>query len=1092
MIERHLICIDEVSDNLLSNLESRDVALWIRSLPKDPPSQDALVAFLGLPWRLILSETYDPNLVKALEAAASFSDPMTRKRGFVHIIDSDPTRIELPQRCLPMYLLNGRQVEPALPDFENRLKRMTMLESVRRSGAREILVISCNQEPVPPDLKDLWSSGFRSYLTFVSEETSAYEILEAWLEHVDDIAAVNLLRLSARQVIADILERYAATYPEHRRVIRVRDLHGRFHKIDVTEADEPERPMFEWYSIVEERDLAPLVPGELSEEDFVAFFRTPDASWRPYAAGLPWARDAQCERNLSICLKKLDRVGPEENCIAYIASESGAGGTTLARLLAWECAREGYPVLLAKPMPFVPEALPVANFLNRVRKAVENQTARDIKFSAGPDTTQSQDREAEPISRRYETPWVIVFDSLHWQYRDSELVRFRNEMEKSGRPVCVLVVTGTVLGLSFFNTSVFKKIAELNHALEQDEARQLGRHLNQFLCIYGKERQDWQWDQFYQAHTVRYLEGTAAFWVTLSFWIQGQYDLSESIQQWMYRSFKENARERIIQDAILEIAALSSERLPLSEALLPAYKGKWPVTHLLEDCRSSLAALGLVRISTNGEKHWALVHDILGRLLVNAFFHDFQMREKLGFAEAKDAEHLRFLLLRRISQKPALGESAYRSIGEVFATSIFKIDPDHGRGSFVSLWRETLDALDNMPRSLRDTSRVFRHHTAVSRRRITKLDEKYYGVTNDDKIALLIQAIEDIKYALSFIQYTPGSEPNVNLFNSLANAYLDLAHVESEKGVPRERLMELRRLADDATRKAYMESPTNSHVIETYVKNLLGSAGDSSELAVEHCIGALGIIFSALASDEIAYRRSQLGYLADQALVILLKQRPVMAQDTEPKCATDVLIKAWKILAEGADYQSATALLEVPVASRARALEALAHPAGRGNMQVIRLSLDLLCSLHPNAFKQQLELVEQLQATDYRMTPQLRLEYAILLFQNGRAVEGEGIFRSLRQIWRVSEQFVQVPERLHWLRAVDGNSLQTVHAITGSDYSHRATAYVQEFDNAPVPFRPEEHGLRDLKPRLRFACHVSFGRNGPFLRPVTARASRVG
>ena len=110
MIEKTLIRIDTVSDNLLSNLENRNVALWVRSLPKDPPSRDALVAFLGLPWRLGFFETYDPDMVKALEAAATLSDPMTRKRGLVQIIDSDPSRIELPQRCLPFYLLNGRQV----------------------------------------------------------------------------------------------------------------------------------------------------------------------------------------------------------------------------------------------------------------------------------------------------------------------------------------------------------------------------------------------------------------------------------------------------------------------------------------------------------------------------------------------------------------------------------------------------------------------------------------------------------------------------------------------------------------------------------------------------------------------------------------------------------------------------------------------------------------------------------------------------------------------------------------------------------------------------------------------------------------------
>ncbi len=610
--------------------------------------------------------------------------------------------------------------------------------------------------------------------------------------------------------------------------------------------------------------------------------------------------------------------------------------------------------------------------------------------------------------------------------------------------------------------------------------------MNQFLRVYGKERQDWQWDQFYQDHTVRYLEGTSAFWVTLSFWIQGQYDLSELIQEWMYRSFENKTSDNIIRTAILEIAALSSERLPLPEGLLPSSSGQWPVSHLLEDRRSSLAALGLVRISADGEKHWALLHDILGRFLINALFYDFPIRDELGFAEAKDPEHLRFLLLRQISQKRALGERAYRAIGEDFATSIFKIDPDHDRGSFGPFWREVLDALDTMPGSLRDTSRVFRHHLAVSRRRIAKLNETFYGVNTEDKLVLLSRAIEDINYALRSIEYTPGSEPNINLYNSLANAYLDLAEAELIKGAPRARIAELRRLANVATRRAYEESPTNSFVIETYVKNFLGNARGSSDQAVDHCIEALGILFSAITSNEETFRRAQLGDLADQALEILFKQSPIGARHLEPTSAIDVLTQAWIILVEGCDYRSGMALSELPAANRERALDTLAHPAGRGNMQVIRLIFDLTCLGDPYAFRRQLELAGQLQATDYRMTPQLRLEYAIFLFQNSRAVEGDNMFRSLRQLWRESEQFVHVPERLRWLRDADTRALKTVHAFAGSDYGHRAMARVQEFNKQPVPFRSEEFGFRDPRPGLRFAGHVSFGHNGPFLRPPTA------
>src|SRR5205807_685726 len=122
----------------------------------------------------------------------------------------------------------------------------------------------------------------------------------------------------------------------------------------------------------------------------------------------------------------------------------------------------------------------------------------------------------------YEVPWLVVFDTVHWQQRDTELVRFRDDMVRSGRPVCLLAVTGSTIGLSFYNEEIFKKIADLNHAIQREETLVLGHHLNRFLRHFHRERTESEWIAFYEEHTVRYLEGVAAFWVTLSFWIQGQ------------------------------------------------------------------------------------------------------------------------------------------------------------------------------------------------------------------------------------------------------------------------------------------------------------------------------------------------------------------------------------------------------------------------------------------------------------------------------------------------------------------------------------------------------------------------------------------
>ena len=239
-------------------------------------------------------------------------------------------------------------------------------------------------------------------------------------------------------------------------------------QVDLTEIDEPERPLLAVYSLIEERHLAPLAPHELPEADFVEFFRTPHASWRPYAAGLPWVRNPEARTSLGKYLKRLDSVGSEDNVVAFIASESGAGGTTLARILAWEAAREGYPVLMAKEVPFVPDALPLTNFLKRAHVEFDQRRQADTDRAAG-----TAGGDATAPQSLYETPWVIVFDRIHWQDRDGELARFHRELEKAGRPVCILIVTSTVLGLSFYNSTVFKEIAELNHAIDQDEALRL-------------------------------------------------------------------------------------------------------------------------------------------------------------------------------------------------------------------------------------------------------------------------------------------------------------------------------------------------------------------------------------------------------------------------------------------------------------------------------------------------------------------------------------------------------------------------------------------------------------------------------------------
>ena len=227
------------------------------------------------------------------------------------------------------------------------------------------------------------------------------------------------------------------------------------------------------------------------------------------------------------------------------------------------------------------------------------------------------------------------------------------------------------------------------------------------------------------------------------------------------------------------------------------------------------------------------------------------------------------------------------------------------------------------------------------------------------------------------------------------------------------------------------------------------------------------------------YRALQLNTLAEQAFQLLLQQSPTSMGSREPQNAVDVLVDAWRVLAEN-DQLNSGSLADVPEGSRDQALKILDHPAARGNVQALRLRYNLISVGKPLAFAEQIEILDQLDARRASTPPQLRLEYGILLFQTGRNLEGDKVFKELRKLWKESEHTVEVPERLRWLRSADGRSLRIVHAKVHADYGARVMARVQEFGSIPVPLRPEEHGFRELRVGLLLRLSCQFRTEWPF------------
>lgn len=1048
------IISDDVSP-LLASLDQRDVALWVRQPDCDDSETASLTSLIRLPWRLVVLETSSKSLVSSIDETTS-NDPLVHARGFPMLVSGDPTQIDLPQRCLPIYLLDGTPGQVA-DSFQNQLRRINMLGELRRSEVRRIFVLCAPEAALPSEVHDLCHGDFRPIISICSHDALSKA----------ELADYRALRLpttiydfSISSLTDHLTELYHQHYGPERSVIKLRQSTlGEFTSLDVSDMDDPERPVLSGFAAIKEADLATLLPDELTKDEFISFFRDPSSSWRPYAAGLPWDRSGHALQSLLAILQRLEVQGSTEGTLATIAAEPGSGATTFVRQLAWHCASKGYPVLVSQQTLTVPDSLKMSNFLNRVRRLA----ASDPESS-------------------YEVPWVIVFDRPHWETDD--LARFLRDLRRDGRPVCIMAVTGTRRRLPMPDALPEEELATLTHIVEKQEALELGQHLDRFLRPHGLTRPLTEWERFHQQHKVGV--DVSHFWIALSFWIQGHYDLTETIQERIYRSFKDHASNLGLKQAILDIAALSAQGIRTPDRVLSTPSDSdWPVSHLLEDALADLAYMGLLKFQTDGERYWCIVHDILGQQLLNALFQDFSMRKSMGLEDAQEGVHLQLLILQRIAQRSELGERALRNLGEQFAMTVFKVDPDDGRAVFARYWRDVIAALEAMPASLRDGSRVFRHHAAISRRRIAKLDGPFFNVSSADREQLLQDAISDVEYALTAIPYERGGESDLNLYNSLAHAYFDLAEELAQKEDKEHLVATLRNKGNEAAQRVFEEDPTNSFTIVTYVRNLFARAALDPSQEIDLVIKILGILFSALASRERVYRVGRLESLARQAVETLFRDSGggEARAARVPRNAVDVLYNAWAILTEDAHVDEAVVFEALPKEKLEHAQAVLEDPAGKGNVQVVRLRYEIMCILYPSNFAKQIELIEELQGPG--ALPQLRLEYAVLLYQNSRPVEGNEEFFRLRQLWRERDYVVQVPERLRWLLDEVGGA-RTVRATVISNDFGRPMAAVREFGNKRAPFRPEEFGQRSAHAGWRFAGAVTFGHNGPLLRPVNA------
>jgi hypothetical protein len=333
--------VDPLPTHLLSHLNTRDAALWVMDPFVDQAGAADAAAAMTLPWRLVLCESWDPALLTALEAPEAPSDPLVRRRGFIQLVDTNPSQVLLPPHCLPVYLLNGRNSQVSV-GLAALTRRLTMLDELRRMQVKELIVLAGNGPALPSELAELWDDGFRTLVTIVTDTPKAPVEVEKWRSERPFGTAVAYTSIAPAKFCRELVEAFLSGQAGDRVILRVRNVRGDIQPLDVTGLDDPEHPLLANYELLQADDLRGLQASDLTAAEIAAFFSDTAASWRPFAAGMPWERSNKPGQQLQTILRKLDKEGPEAGRIACISTESGAGGTTLMRTLAWNAAQEGY------------------------------------------------------------------------------------------------------------------------------------------------------------------------------------------------------------------------------------------------------------------------------------------------------------------------------------------------------------------------------------------------------------------------------------------------------------------------------------------------------------------------------------------------------------------------------------------------------------------------------------------------------------------------------------------------------------------------------------------------------------------------------
>ncbi len=981
-------------------------------------------------------------------------------------VTDDPRHYRLAANSVPIYFLQRGPASPPQPTAQSSLRRLSMLESAPQCIQAFVLGVESEEDAAHLIEGVDLSASLRS-LVIAGGRSVPLEPL--------DRPDGRIVRLAeGYEGIASLLVTVAAR-EERPEAVLVRMYDGAmWHSVDITSAVDPGHPVTDRFQIIQEADV--LREHNPTTEDLRDFLHDPSASWIPYAAGIPFPRDSAYRPFVERELRLVARRGSQANRTVWLPAEDGSGASTALRSLVFTFAREGFPVLLARRDTRGFDYRQISIFLKNAC-----QTAADRR------------------ERAADVPWIIAFDAQHvtadWGFVSTLAQHLQNLLQ----PALVLaLLPARDENLDAATTSPGAQVIlspALSNRVTLDKALELGEHLNQFLPA-GLQRHKREWGDFI-ADTARSvgMQVDSLFWVALRFWLFRYRPAQESIREWVHSSLMRLASaDHNLMAGLLEVCAFGIHRISMPRCLLEDTTGDrvWDVA------RDTQNPLGFRIMRPPGHQFVALAHPLIATEILRIASQDQNCLLAVDKKECLGPFDLKLHLLERIVQRDAAGRLECLPAIESLATSALDIDPFKAPANFEERDR-IVCLLEHVPDSVFDGSQVFNHHLAIARRHLAVRPPKDPYWTEDTRREQFQLAERHMLDALRNVipDAVERREAPQHLWVSLARIYEDWSRFERDAGNATAS-SNADAKAENAYSNAMSLDPDNPHLLENRARRNIRIA-EQLPLGADRCeklVEAVDWLEREMRKGRAEHRAElvleQLGkameMLEEGEGAILLRS---LAHDgSEPANIALARLFLWELEgpSEIEEPVEASQARRGIVLRRARD-QLLGVPDVRRSWRWLHFYYTLISELEPHRFSARLEVLEQLDQTDYIWPLQERFEYAILLHQLGRHAEGKREFEGIREGLRERSSSLRVPRELRFVLSADSGfsqPLKTEMVVASTTRIDRNVWGIpQGWGHTRVPFRLHMFPYDRVTPHQVIPCCIQFTFFGPQAVPVT-------